>query len=1191
MPESDIIETSRLKEIENVLIETDIAELIIVITPINNINDLRKATEITEKGFNGSYILEKTILFYGMSPDVFCEFDEGSLSDYGFAKIIAFVLEGKLDDKIERTRYFLDLANRYDTHFMTVNAADIVGKDSSPINNWARNLFQPVIDGAAELVIPKFLQPPLKNSIGELFVFPLLASLYNTYFTGDLTGTLVIKRDLIQKYLSQGEIWQWQIGNLSLECWILINALTWNILIAESFIGSKYLSFAHTSQPHAFMEYAMTIFKHIADTHEIWGNNPLAVKSPLTYGCWEDQFLFEEDLDPKVGIEQFRRGYHRYYEPVWSRIFSEELSVELANLAVCKTEDFIFSTHLWSQLVYESLLAFRFNEELQKQDNADSLGSLFAGYMASYIIDVIEFSNCGNETTCPARVNSYGYVGHFLRFQTDIFLSRRQDFLFKWEHHQKETQPFLQEIAYMEYIPGIPILLPHIVKSKQEQTAQVIPVYEEMLKEYEKKFSEYGDEYLDLDYRIDSSMVGKEIENFVSELHEGLKRVLPGDMHIEDGISQFVNNLIGFFPEVLSYSLKHETAKKLLHENPPRNLLTSWNYYDTNELLSEHDSLDILALTTWSEEPIYLKRVNDWIIKEITPDDFEMSPVIPYIIDYRKAPYITDFKEAPSLNYLTSRVVVSNLRPGSGGKFPKIRYMTTILKSIIEAEYFGRAFVEFARNKKEFARKIVNCINGHWGMRTFSAHSIFETIQQLDIIERLKDLSIELKDSEDSTWRKTGSLLSLAAKTYTLGLTLPDGVFVTWCVWSWASYSSKGGSGLPTPLSLIIERRCFNTEMFFRCYELVGGKREDILPLIFDLMGQGRESQDLASSLLNVPEKDGTEMAVASINTKDGPPSGKLRRSKSNPIITSISNHDWESKYVLNSAALRLDERIFLLYRAVGEDGISRLGLAVTEDGHHISERLCYPIFAPDNPSEAKGCEDPRLVSIDGRIYMLYTAYDGKTPQISMASIDKKDMINYRWNKWHRHGLVFPGLTNKDAVLFPERFNGKYAMYHRIAPSIWLSYSETLNCPWPKEGHKIVMGPRSGVMWDAIKIGAGAQPLKTKYGWLHLYHGVDYRFCYRLGVFLTAINNPLKVLYRAPNPCLEPEDSFEIGIAGRSWVPNVVFTCGAVPAKNVDVLDDKDEILVYYGGADTLIGLASSTLADLLPVDVRKEIR
>lgn len=129
------------------------------------------------------------------------------------------------------------------------------------------------------------------------------------------------------------------------------------------------------------------------------------------------------------------------------------------------------------------------------------------------------------------------------------------------------------------------------------------------------------------------------------------------------------------------------------------------------------------------------------------------------------------------------------------------------------------------------------------------------------------------------------------------------------------------------------------------------------------------------------------------------------------------------------------------------------------------------------------------------------------------------------------------------------------------------------------------------MMWDGVKIGAGAQPIKTSFGWLIIYHGVDYLRIYRLGVILVDLNDPGEVLYRSPNAILEPERDYELGEGkGLYWVPRVVFTCGAVPASNKDTLDADDSILVYCGAADTVIGVARAKIGDLIPTVVRKRI-
>jgi len=99
---------------------------------------------------------------------------------------------------------------------------------------------------------------------------------------------------------------------------------------------------------------------------------------------------------------------------------------------------------------------------------------------------------------------------------------------------------------------------------------------------------------------------------------------------------------------------------------------------------------------------------------------------------------------------------------------------------------------------------------------------------------------------------------------------------------------------------------------------------------------------------------------------------------------------------------------------------------------------------------------------------------------------------------------------------------------------------------------------------------------------------VDRDRVYRLGVILTDLNNPERLLYRSPNPVLSPETAYEIGDE-HCWVTRVVFTCGAVPVEDKPVLDAGDEVLVYYGAADTYVCLATARVGDLIPEAIRQQ--
>lgn len=315
----------------------------------------------------------------------------------------------------------------------------------------------------------------------------------------------------------------------------------------------------------------------------------------------------------------------------------------------------------------------------------------------------------------------------------------------------------------------------------------------------------------------------------------------------------------------------------------------------------------------------------------------------------------------------------------------------------------------------------------------------------------------------------------------------------------------------------------------------------------------------------------------------------KLQRCSQNPILGPIKENVWESKMVFNPAAVLKNNKVYLVYRARGEDKnngvlISRLGLAVLkEDGVTIEKRYKNPIYEPKKWYEPAGCEDPRITEIkaDKRYYLLYTAYSQKklssSEMINIVMASTTDFLN--WKRPDR--LLLPeelhgGRPEKNGVLFPKKINGCYVLYYRIHPYIYVAYSKNLENPqW--FGHKRVVGPRKN-SWDCYKIGAGPPPIEFKKAWLLIYHGVDRKKplrrvtignktgtsvgIYRAGIMLIDKKNPEKILYRQEEPILEPEEVYE----KQGAVPNVVFPCGAVIIK--------DTLFVYYGGADTVIGAA-----------------
>lgn len=284
----------------------------------------------------------------------------------------------------------------------------------------------------------------------------------------------------------------------------------------------------------------------------------------------------------------------------------------------------------------------------------------------------------------------------------------------------------------------------------------------------------------------------------------------------------------------------------------------------------------------------------------------------------------------------------------------------------------------------------------------------------------------------------------------------------------------------------------------------------------------------------------------------------KLHRHPNNPILKPNPLHEWEALNVFNCGVVHHNGLFHMLYRAKGVDRVSRIGYAVSADGFDWL-RLDRPVLEPANEHEAKGVEDPRVTRIGDTFYMCYVAYSGAFYQIALAR--SQNLIT-----WERMGFPLPGELNKDAALFPEKIRGRYCMLHRREPDIWIAYSDDL-LHW--DHHQIVMRPRPD-SWDSYKIGSNGPPLKTDAGWLFFYHGFAEDKVYKLGVALLDLKDPTVVLKRQWEPILEPEEEWE----RQGSVPNVVFSCGQVMTN--------EALYVYYGGADTAIGVAMCSKAEVL---------
>lgn len=317
-----------------------------------------------------------------------------------------------------------------------------------------------------------------------------------------------------------------------------------------------------------------------------------------------------------------------------------------------------------------------------------------------------------------------------------------------------------------------------------------------------------------------------------------------------------------------------------------------------------------------------------------------------------------------------------------------------------------------------------------------------------------------------------------------------------------------------------------------------------------------------------------------------------LVKPEENPIISPKAENNWESWQTFNPGVILLDGKIHFLYRAMGEDGISRFGYAASSDGFHIEERLAKPVYTHEFQERSfnifsylsgggwGGSEDPRLVRVgeENDLYMTYTACGDGELRVALTSIKMKDFLNKKWN-WKKPILISPpGQVHKNWVLFPEKIKGRYAILHSVNPEVSIEYLDDLEFKDAQHIYSQHGGKLRKNCWDNWVRGAGPPPLKTKYGWLLFYHALNRKDFgkYQVGAMLLDPQEPTKILHRSQGPILGPEEAYE----NSGAKPGIVYMSGAV------VKDG--ELLTYYGGADNHVCIAHANLNDFMEALINK---
>lgn len=293
-----------------------------------------------------------------------------------------------------------------------------------------------------------------------------------------------------------------------------------------------------------------------------------------------------------------------------------------------------------------------------------------------------------------------------------------------------------------------------------------------------------------------------------------------------------------------------------------------------------------------------------------------------------------------------------------------------------------------------------------------------------------------------------------------------------------------------------------------------------------------------------------------------------LKKYDGNPIIT--PNMLEGVLYTFNPGAVKYKDEYIIIMDATTTDDIHRLWLARSKDGYNFVPEPHPLKMPPKDPFHPEmNTYDPRITKI-GDEYIIIYASDLEQNQARLGILRTRD-----FNTFER---VCTGseLGNRNGALFPEKINGMYCRLDRPFGneqepcSMWMSFSPDL-VYW---GQSRPIYYKGKPFMDGFKMGAGAVPILTDKGWLEIYHTVSATcngFIYRLKACILDKDEPWNIIGYTKDFILWPEHDYEM----RGRVSNVVFACNAVP-------EDDGTVKIYYGAADTNIGLATGKISDIV---------
>ncbi|MBC7076361.1 MAG: glycosidase, partial [Syntrophomonadaceae bacterium] len=601
-------------------------------------------------------------------------------------------------------RAILEIAN-FLTADAVIFAADVVPeKDRGLKPEWIKKTVEP-LGLEYDFVLTTYRHHYFEDIVTSFLVAPLLEQFYGCKIEGAISGIYALSHDLIEDLCREFKFWPGITRGYGIDPWLVTRVMIWGKEMCEVPLGTKSERISLEKVNYVFKEIARSLFECIKRDEEHWLGRRVISKVPDLYGDEYEDKPVEVKFSSQEMILFFKRNFSQY-QAIYEMALGEDVYGDIRNIVLASSDEFRFEAGNWAKTVLSFLFEYWFSDVLNQDDILNALTSTFNGRIASYIMR-IQFlqEQLENLKISDASRLIENEAYSIKEEQKKCFIRLRDRFVDKWKKKLLEITPPLTPAHYLEFVPGIPVVLPKKIAGKDGKEVYTEEVFNSLQKRYQEKFEDIIHNYLGVPEDAEPEVIISHVKDFMKKLEKMLDSLFPGNLYSESGVQQVLERLFALLPHPKMFSVKDEIFKEMVRRFPPVNVMIPIGCQSPRELIDKMDVRDAVSLANLIETRKYADRTLLWILENLRPEG--MGEVdIKYIVLEPKLYQIARLGNISNLNKITTRIVTTPLNKGMGGKFPKLRFCLFVARHIMIAENYARLWKNFARERKNLGTKI-----------------------------------------------------------------------------------------------------------------------------------------------------------------------------------------------------------------------------------------------------------------------------------------------------------------------------------------------------------------------------------------------------------------------------------------------------------------------------------------------------